>query len=124
MRIINLTQHASTPDQRAAGVFDLDEVDKERLVELLTFTSLEDCDAHEIKSRATQIVALALKHKPDAAMIGGALWLIAPLAKALRKHGIKPLFAFSKRESVETTDDDGNVVKKSVFKHRGFVEYC
>jgi len=124
MRIINLTQHKATAEQRNAGVFELEESHKSKLVELLTFESLDDCDVHEIKSRATQIVALALSYKPDAAMIGGALWLIAPLAKMLRKHGITPLFAFSRRESVETTDDNGNVVKKAVFKHLGFVEYC
>ena len=124
MKILNLTLHSVTAEQREAGVFDVKDVDKEQLVKLLTFETLDVCSTHEIKARATQIVALALKYRAEAAMIGGALWLIAPLAKALRKHGIKPLFAFSKRESVETTDGNGNVVKRSIFKHLGFVEYC
>lgn len=124
MTIVNLTQHSASAEQKNAGVFDVDAQDKEMLSNLLTFAELEDCTPQEIRKRATQIAAIALNYKCDAAMIGGALWLIAPLAKMLRKHGIKPLFAFSKRESVESTDDNGNVVKKSVFRHLGFVEYC
>ena len=36
--------------------------------------------------------------------------------------GIKPLYAFSVRESVESTEPDGSVIKRNVFRHMGFVE--
>ena len=54
-------------------------------------------------------------------MIGGALWLMAPLSFYLKSAGINPVFAFSKRESVEEVID-GKTVKTNVFKHVGFVE--
>lgn len=55
-------------------------------------------------------------------MIGGAPFLMPVLDKALRNYGHRPIYAFSKRESVEKTNPDGTVVKTSVFKHAGFVE--
>jgi len=54
-------------------------------------------------------------------MIGGALWLMAPLATELRARNIEPLFAFSQRESVELVAENGDVVKTNVFRHVGFV---
>ena len=45
-----------------------------------------------------------------------------PLEKALRGLGIRPLYAFSVRESVEETLPDGSVRKVAVFRHKGFVE--
>ena len=33
------------------------------------------------------------------------------------------LYAYSKRESVETTGNNGEVIKKSIFKHLGFYKY-
>lgn len=59
---------------------------------------------------------------PEQAMIGGAPWLMEPLAKRLRAHGIIPLFAFSRRESIEQVQQDGSVRKTNVLKHAGFVE--
>lgn len=55
------------------------------------------------------------------AMIGGAPYLMAPLEIALRDVGIRPLYAFSVRASVEKTRPDGSVEKINVFKHGGFV---
>ena len=55
------------------------------------------------------------------AMIGGAPYLMAELEKELWYRGIEPVYAFTKRESVETTDENGNVTKTAVFKHAGFV---
>ena len=34
------------------------------------------------------------------------------------------LYAFSVRESVESVEPDGSLVKKNVFRHLGFVEAC
>ena len=55
------------------------------------------------------------------AMIGGALWLMAPLAAALREQGIEAVFAFSVRETEEQKQADGSVRKVAVFRHAGFV---
>lgn len=46
---------------------------------------------------------------------------MVPLAEALRKRGFEPLFAFSRRESVEETMPDGSVRKTTVFRHVSFV---
>jgi hypothetical protein len=45
---------------------------------------------------------------------------MGPLEAALKAKGVNPLYAFSVRESIETTVD-GKVVKSSMFKHAGFV---
>ena len=123
MTIINLTQHKATQDQKDAGVVDLPDKLRDQLVELLTFDDLPD--SHEVINRANKIAWMIdhfVKSKPTAAMIGGAPFLMPVLDKALRNYGHTPLYAFSKRESVEKTNPDGTVVKTSVFKHAGFVE--
>ena len=48
--------------------------------------------------------------------------MMGQLEAALRALEVQPLYAFSVRESVETTLPDGSVVKTAVFKHGGFVE--
>lgn len=55
-------------------------------------------------------------------MIGGAPYLMPILEKALAKYGIQILYSFTKRETVEKTDENGNVVKTAIFRHVGFVE--
>ena len=115
--ILNLTQHPATPEQVAAGVVDLPADSQARLRALLTFDTLPSAD--DILSRAAQLAAMASGH--PAAMIGGALWLMGPLAAELRKRGVEPLFAFSVRETEEQPQPDGSVRKVAVFRHRGFV---
>lgn len=121
--IINLTQHEASRDQIAAGVFDLPAAARAELQSLLTFGELPD--RQEIRTRAERIADLAALHAASVsakrAMIGGALWLMAPLAAALRKRGIEPLFAFSVRETEEQRQADGSVRKVAVFRHAGFV---
>jgi len=50
-------------------------------------------------------------------MIGGAPYLMGILEECLRDKGIKPLYSFSVRKSVERTLEDGSVVKEAIFKH-------
>lgn len=123
--ILNLTQHRATPDQLAAGVVDLTGVDREELRELLSFAELPREGEPEARARA--IAEIARRAAGNVAedeevfgMIGGAMWLMAPLETALANAGIAPVFAFSVRESVETTDADGSVRKTAIFRHRGF----
>jgi len=120
MKIINLTQHAATPDQVEAGVVDLDPADRAGLQNLLTFETLPSREG--IEQRAGLLAVLARDVGADAAMIGGAPWLMGPLAAKLRQVGVVPLFAFSTRESADQAQPDGTVRKVSVFRHRGFVE--
>jgi hypothetical protein len=113
--IINLTQHPGTPEQ---GVKEPS--DKKGVQALLTFSTLPT--SAEIRERAEKLAAIAVAEGANAAMIGGAPYLMGPLESALRSAGVKALYAFSVRQSVEKTDGDGNVVKVNVFKHVGFVE--
>ena len=56
--ILNLTQHQASKEQLDAGVIDLPDSYKEKLVELLTFTDLANSD--EIKARAGAIYDLVI----------------------------------------------------------------
>ena len=121
-KIVNLTQHYATSEQAKAGVIDLDESWRKVLQDLLTFDELPDITV--LIGAAEGIAALPEYTVPDAdrAMIGGAPFLMFALESALIHRGIKPLYAFSKRESVEETQSDGSVKKVAVFRHVGFVE--
>lgn len=120
--IINLTQHPATPEQIAAGVVDMPAPQREELIKLLTFE--EVIYPPELRERAEAIADLADRTFPKAedAMIGGAPFLMAPLEDALRKRDIFPMYAFSARVSVEDVQPDGSTIKRSVFRHLGFVE--
>lgn len=122
MKIINLTQHPATPEQLAAGVFDVPAAfgERERLVALLTFEDLPSSEF--VRQRAEGVATYPERHGAEVAMIGGAPFLMAPLEKALRERGIRAVYAFSRRESVEESQPDGSVRKTNVFRHVGFVE--
>jgi hypothetical protein len=138
MAVMNLTQHKATPDQVAAGVFDLPENARHHLMSLLTFSKIPSLDG--IKERAKDVAELAAlfadgadreveersnNDKGDFAlygMIGGAPFMMSALEGALKDQGITPLYSFSVRESAEMTREDGSVVKTNTFKHVGFVE--
>lgn len=117
MCIINLTQHAETTEQIAAGVVPATFAG--RLPDLLTFDSLPS--PLEIRQRAEVIASLAADSGAQAAMIGGAPFFMAALERALRTVGIAPVYAFSERVSEEQTQPDGSVRKINVFRHVGFV---
>lgn len=127
--ILNLTQHAATPEQREAGVLVRPANVAEIISELLTFSSLPTAD--DILERADELAAYAdyqfIGMFPDDrtgrmfAMIGGAPFLMSALENALIERGITPMYAFAKRESTEVMQEDGSVKKITVFKHGGFV---
>ena len=120
--IINLTQHKATTDQLAAGVKDFSDEDRVYLSEALNFSSVPTMEV--IYDRVEKLNGLAHKegHFGTQVMIGGALWLMAPLIRRLMLEGFRPVFAFSVRESVDEVQADGSVKKVAVFKHAGFVE--
>ena len=117
-KIINLTQHAPAREQAEAGVFE--PADKQRVRELLNFNELPNKEA--INERAEKLASIAESMGAKKALIGGAPYLMAPLEKALKAKGIAPLYAFSKRVSVEAQLPDGSVEKKIIFRHEGFIE--
>ena len=116
MKIVNLTQHEATREQIEAGVFE--PVEKELIKKLLTFTELPIID--ELCDRAERLADIALENGADAAMIGGAPYLMILLHDTLVGRDIQPLYAFSERVSVEK-EEGGKIIKTSVFKHVGFV---
>lgn len=119
MKIINLTQHAATPEQVEAGVFDVTGDALIILKRRLTFDVLPTRE--NILHAAIALAYMAATNGATHAMIGGAPYLMAPLETTLKEIGVTPLYAFSVRESVEETLPDGSVRKTNVFKHGGFV---
>lgn len=118
--ILNLTQHPASQEQASAGVQDLPGGLAAWLRRLLTFEEIPS--ALDLERRAASVTAIAAKQEARAAMIGGAPFFMAPLQAALRERGIKPLFAFSRRESREETLPDGSTKKVAMFRHLGFVD--
>lgn len=117
-KILNLTQHQATAAQVAAGVFEPN--DKVTVQQLLTFDDLPSRE--EIRARAEALAEIAEAENASKAMVGGAPYLMGALECSLKKRGIQPLYAFSVRESIEETLPTGEVIKKNIFKHLGFVE--
>jgi hypothetical protein len=119
--ILNFTQHKATPDQIEAGVWDLNEVNRAKLIELLTFNEIPT--NREINNRATALTKLALAHSHfgTKVMIGGTPYLMSTLEFVLTEAGMIPMYSFTKRQSVEVNNPDGTVTKTNVFKHVGFI---
>ena len=117
--VLNLTQHEASDSQIAAGVVDLAESDREALKALLTFE--RPPTTVDLLRRARGIAELAEEHGAEHVMIGGAPYLMSHTENALIDRAITPLYAFSRRESVEKKMPDGSVRKVGVFQHLGFV---
>lgn len=129
MSILNLTQHPATPEQVKAGVVDLQGEQLQFVKDLLTFEEIPD--SQEIQRRAEKLAYFGMFYDPENignpipvgwAMIGGAPFFMSALEKALRERGVTPMYAFSKRESIEQTMLDGMVRKTNIFKHVGFIK--
>lgn len=115
--IINLTQHSGTPDQ---GV--VEPVDKAIVSTLLTFD--EPPMPREMEERAEALASIAKEAGASKAMIGGAPFFMSTLERVLMEHGVGPLYAFSKRVSIDIPipeSEGGGVRKQAVFRHLCFV---
>ena len=130
MKVLNLTQHRATTSQMEVGVHDPFGQDRETVRDLLTFEEIPD--PRELETRAARIAVVAAGYHWDvtdvqgnpvtrSAMIGGAPFFMSYLEEALWAKGIRPLYAFSRREAVEVPDGKGGVRKDSVFTHLGWV---
>lgn len=121
--IWNATQHTATPEQREQGVVDLPAEERENMAKFLTFEELPNSMQLRMHSIAVVGHILAAGAKPgDRVMIGGAPFFMEELSHSCREAGLVPVFAFSRRESVEKQMPDGSTVKTAVFRHLGFVE--
>lgn len=123
--IINLTQHPATTAQIEAGVVDLDAQSLAHAKKWLTFESLptqeEIEDAAGILATIAHDFAVENDCEGCEVMIGGAPFLMSALESALKGEFLTPVYAFSKRVSIEATQSDGSVRKENVFMHEGFV---
>lgn len=115
--ILNLTQHSATSEQIAAGV--VEPADKAAVQAALTFDTLPDSGVLRTRAETLAMFAAASGHK--SAMIGGAPFFMSWLEKALVAAGVRPLYAFSVRETKEEVQPDNSVIKVAVFRHAGFV---
>lgn len=114
----NLTQHIATPAQKKAGV--VEPANKKNVQKLLTFADLPSLQ--DIIDVADGLVSITNTEGWKKVMIGGAPYLMYTLEIALRRAEVSPLYAFSKRETIETVLPNGSVEKKNTFTHEGFIE--
>lgn len=122
MKIINFTQHAATKEQLDSGVFEPIPMDVRQRI--LNFDSLPSLET--LRNRRDEVIALldevSQAHpEADAVMIGGAPFFMSFMEVAVISAGLKPVYAFSRRVSIEQTQPDGSVVKTAKFQHAGFV---
>lgn len=126
--IINATQHLASEDQQREGVFESS--DPEGLHKALTFDDVPNHSA--MTTRALRVCLIVrqtqtyleqfaadqgLKLRVRGVMIGGAPYFMRHLEDALLDRGFTPMYAFSRRESVDLPDGR----KQSVFRHAGWV---
>jgi hypothetical protein len=116
-RILNLTQHDASAEQLAGGVYEA--ADRIAISRLLTFDTCPEGSL--VRERASALAAIAIAEGCNAAMIGGAPWLMAPLEAALRACAVAPVYAFSVRDVTETKLGDGSMRKTQMFRHAGWI---
>lgn len=95
----------------------------EFIFENTDYTGLSEAEklAYQLDSKHA-IKTLLNSYTHPKVLIGGAPFLMSELEGAFKGLNITPVYAFSKRESVERTLADGSIEKVVVFKHLGFVE--
>ena len=126
--ILNLTQHAATPDQIAAGVIEPNPYEKAVIRQMLTFDAPPD--QKEMDRRGRMLARMIHDYRFPGngrtecrrAMIGGAPFFMSTLEEHVKGSCMIPVYAFSRREADETQRGDGSVEKRQIFRHAGFVE--
>jgi hypothetical protein len=125
--ILNLTRHPATPEQREAGVVDLPEYLQEQLVKVIEFKQIPS--KQELLTRSIRVLDIIHRAYENESfpvgrevMIGGAPYFMPVLETTLRAVGLKPIYAFSRRQSIDQVQPDGKVKKVTIFRHDGFVK--
>jgi len=117
-KILNLTNHKSTPKQKAAGVIELKPYDDTLIRDCLIFEKIPT--RKEMLRRIDFILEVVVKYNVNYAMIGGASYFMPLLEHSLMRMSILPVYTFSERKSIEKQENDGSVRKVTVFNHLGF----
>ena len=121
--ILNLTQHAASPEQLAAGVVDLSPRATGIVRDLLTVPAADllTVDAHAQLAARARCLRLVIDQEDDSegveVMIGGLPALMHHLVAELQDRLYRPLYAVSDRVSRDGPDG----TKVSVFVHLGFI---
>ena len=118
MKILNLTQHTATQEQVAQGVYEPQ--NKKAIQALITF--IKAPSKEEMIDRAIQLACIMDAEGATSCMIGGAPYFQGTLERVLKEFGFQPLYSFTERKVVETTNEKGEVVKTAIFSHVGWVE--
>ncbi len=118
MTILNLTQHEASADQVTAGV--IEPSNKSYVLQLITFGELPSRSI--LTERAAKLTQVVNDSRCTYAMIGGAPFFMSILESSLKARGVRPVYAFSQRKSVDEKQLDGSLRKVAVFKHLGFYE--
>jgi len=118
IRILNLTNHSATPAQQQLGLVDIAE-QREYICQLLSFAKIPDVD--DIEQRCHKLVGLTLQLEFRAAHLGGATYLTPQLHHMLIANGVDVYYSYSKRQSSEYENQNGEIEKKSIFSFENFV---
>jgi len=100
-KVLNLTRHEATPEQKRDGVVEPDEKMKAMIRSLLTFTRMPDAYILNLRAKSLAYIAQRLNFKR--AMIGGAPYLMSFLERELLVRGIEVLYSFYQRKQMEET---------------------
>lgn len=120
MKVFNLTKHPMTQGQLDDGGVNLPTA--QQASNLHDFTVMPS--NHDMKLRADALMQIAVDHgsaQGDGVLLAGAMYFVPVLVKAAKDRGFKPVFSFTQRVAVETTNPDDTVSLSYVFKHEGWM---
>lgn len=120
MIIYNFTQHQLTEEQKKDGIRELPPEQAAQVRELLNFENKPG--SREVQVRAEQLAEVAAAAGAGGVMLGGAPFLMPPLAASLQRRGIRTFFAFSQRRSTEVQTAGNRVEKRCIFCYEGLIE--
>lgn len=118
--ILNLTPYDVDDSHREAGVREPPAALRKAVRDLLAFDGVPDPDTVHWRARVlANHVCTSVRPRPEAAVIDGPSFLMAPLERELRKAGIRPVHSVVRKE----TEDAGPFFKTFTrYRHLGFVE--
>ena len=117
---INLTNHSSglwSEEQRNAAEQYGNIVD-------IPFPAVDPAaEPEEITAMADACMEKIGAYEEPTVLVQGEFTLVFAIVSRLKAEGIRALAACSVRQVVETHSEDGTVIKRAVFRFRGFREY-
>lgn len=125
VRITSLLTFDSIPtyNDMVASANSITKIASDYFRELASNRSLSDAEKHAYDLDVYAPGLASLNNISMASvMIGGAPFFMSHLEVALKRANIRPVYAFTARDSVDIKQEDGSVKKTAIFKHMGFVE--